>query len=103
MSVATAREAVQKFFLTYGPDATRHTLPARLIFEERRDPSHDDAKIDGLIEHDDHARTQRGFHHANTFEGERRVELIGCDEGPGGAAEQDRLQTLAAAHASSEV
>ncbi|HKW45096.1 MAG TPA: hypothetical protein VJN22_05510, partial [Candidatus Eremiobacteraceae bacterium] len=48
--IIAGREASQQLFLANGPDPARHALPARLIFEERRDPPQDDEQIDGLVE-----------------------------------------------------
>jgi hypothetical protein len=46
---------MQKLFLSHSPNATRHTLSARLVPEKRRDTKQDRWQVYGIIESHDHS------------------------------------------------
>jgi len=97
------REAGEQLLLPDRPDATRHTLAARLVAEERGDPTERADEIGGLVEDHDDARAERGPDRAGALECERRVEDVRPDEHTGRATEQDRPDRAAARHAPGEL
>src|SRR5438552_2329056 len=81
------RKPVQRFLLPLRADAARHALPARLVAEERGDPQDRVDEVGGLAEDHDDAGAERGACVARALERERKVELVGPEEGACGAAE----------------
>ena len=100
---APADHPGERLLLPDGPDAARDALPARLVAEERGDPQHDVGEVDVLVEHHHDARPERDRPPPSVLEREPQVELVGRDERPRRAAEQDRLQRLAAPHAAGQL
>src|SRR4051812_4620222 len=88
----SAVDSDERFLLSYGADATRNALPARLVTEEAGDAKQDLREVDRVVERDDHARPERGLRRPHALECQRDVELVRSDEHACRASEQYRLE-----------
>ena len=73
------------------------------MFEELGDSDQRVVKICRVVEHHDHARSQRRLCFARAFERQRHVERRGTDERAGCAAKQNRLQRAAVRNAAGQL
>ncbi len=96
-------EAGEDLLLAHGADAARHALPARLVAEERRDPAQLVDQVDRVVEHEHDARAERRAGGPSALHRQRQIEVVGTDEAAGRAAQQDRLEAGAAAHAARQL
>ena len=96
-------EPGERLLLADGADPARHALAARLVAEERGEPHEDGRQVDGVVDHHHDAGAHADPGLPRRLERHLDVELVGRDEAPGRAAQQDRAQRPPVEHAAAEL